>query len=389
MSGRPARWGAALVLVGALALGVLVGPGWARAWVFVRLPPMLFAPMAVPEGHATLSASGCAGCHAEIAEEWAGTRMGQAWMDPVFQADYQREGELYACRTCHTPLYEQQPERVTGLASLRPVRGEGLPNPDFDVSLQAEGVTCVVCHVRDGVVVGSITEVQATHPVKVDPDFGSAALCASCHQAEGPPLSRLKRPVADTVGEWERWRAATGREESCVDCHMPAVERALTAFTPVRQTRSHAVLGGWDDAFVASAIRIDAVARTQDGVSVTITNLAGHNVPTADPMRGIGLVARARVAGVTPASAPHWFERLVQTRTWVESGDTTLLPAETRTIRLRLPGLPISLHAVEIAVVADRLRHADASLRGRFPGESELFRQLVPFQPLAPAPEDP
>ena len=45
----------------------------------------------------------------------------EQFADLIFQADFERERELYACRTCHTPLQEQQPERITGLASLKPV----------------------------------------------------------------------------------------------------------------------------------------------------------------------------------------------------------------------------------------------------------------------------
>lgn len=372
-----------------LVVGGLAVPGMVRAWVFTRLPQPQHAAMAVPTGLSSLSSTGCASCHVEVAREWSESRMAQAWTDPIFQADFERERELYACRTCHTPLQEQQPEHITGLASLKPVTGVGVPNPGYDEALRDEGVTCAACHVREGAVVGTIAGVEAPHAVTVDPTFGSADTCAPCHQAEGPPLSRLIRPVSDTLGEWSHWTEATGRMERCVDCHMPAVERPLTAFSPVRSTRSHRVLGGWDDDFVASAIRVDRVERTPDGVRVTVTNLAGHNVPTADPMRAIGLAASARVGGATLGSAPVWLEREVDTRRWVEGADSTLLPGETRAIPLRLPGLPDSLPAVEIEVRADRLRHADPSIRARFPGESVLVRHRMPLLPTPPPSETP
>jgi hypothetical protein len=365
-----------LVLVAiALALVLVAGPGCLRQYVFSRLPQPVIVEARPPEGLESLATTACAGCHVEIAAEWAGTRMAQAWTDPVFQADFERGGELYACRFCHTPLPQQQPEITTGLSSLRPVTGAGEPNPAFDATLVADGVGCVACHVRDGKVVGSIAGLEAPHATAVDPEFGDAALCASCHQAEAPPFSRVKRPIADTVGEWERWQAATGQTESCVDCHMPSVERALTGFTPKRSTRSHRVLGGWDDAFVASSIRVEAVARTAAGVTVTLTNLAGHNVPTADPMRAIEVVVRlpAESGAVEFRIA---LERVVTDRTYVESKDTTLLPGERRVIIAPFPPEVLSAaSAVVVELVADRLRNAAPEIQAVRPSSSTVFSQ--------------
>ncbi|GDX79491.1 hypothetical protein LBMAG42_13020 [Deltaproteobacteria bacterium] len=352
-------------------------PGCFRQYVFSRLPQPVIAEAATPTGLTSLSTATCAACHVEIAAEWGETLMGRAWTDPVFQADFVRGGELYACRYCHTPLPQQQPERITGLRSLKPVAGQGEPNPNFEPSLLSDGVGCAACHVRAGAVVGSLPDLEPPHGVTVDPGFGDAELCATCHQASAPPFSRMKRPIADTVGEWARWQAATGRTESCVDCHMPAVERALTTWTPARPTRSHRVLGGWDDEFVASAIRVGPVERTAGGVALTLTNLAGHNVPTADPMRALDVVVRLGAAPGAP-EARTTLERVVTDRTYVESRDTTLLPGEARV--LTLPFAEDSLSTADVVVVElvyDRLRNAAPDIQAVRVGSTTVATQTV------------
>ena len=104
----------------------------------------------------------------------------------------------------------------------------------------------------------------------VDPDFASEERCRSCHELGEPPLSNLERPIEDTYAEWEAWKVATGRSESCADCHMPAVERPIALGGPVRRGRTHTFHGAWDDAMVRAAVDI----RVEAG-AVVLTNRAG------------------------------------------------------------------------------------------------------------------
>jgi hypothetical protein len=67
------------------------------------------------------------------------------------------------------------------------------------------------------------------------------------------------------------------------------------------------------------------VARVADGVEVTLENRAGHRFPSADPSRA--LVVRGGGAEVVLA-------RRVPLPKLKDEGDTTLGPAERRTIRL-------------------------------------------------------
>jgi hypothetical protein len=351
---RPSR---IVPLVLAFASLALLGPGCVRTWLFTRLPQPLLDPMeALPEV-GSLSAETCRGCHPEIAAEWEGSRMAQAWTDPVFVADRAENHELYACAYCHTPLVEQRPEVATGLVSLKPIRAATEPNPRFDATLQAEGVTCVACHQREGAMEGP-HEVTAPHPTRVVPD--SDASCATCHQVPEPPLSRLERAISDTSEEHRAWKAATGRTESCADCHMPRVTRPLTPGGVERPSGRHTFPGAWDEGFVRSGLKIGEAAPIGGRLTVTLTNLAGHRFPTSDPARA--LVIRARVGEDVREVV---VARRVRLPALVDEGDTSLLPGETRTLDLG----PVGTEGGAVVSVSwEPLRFASKAVHAAAPG---------------------
>ncbi len=352
----------------AVALAALA-PGCLRAYVFSRLPGPVLGLEPAPAGVGSLSAESCATCHAQIAAEWRSSRMAMAWTDPVFQADFDAQHQPYVCRHCHTPLEQQRPEIVTGLASLKPVRGEGHANPAYDEALRDEGVNCAACHVRDGAVVGPLAGTSAPHAVTVDPGFASVDRCAPCHQSPAPPFTGLTRPLLDVVSEWTEWKRVTGRDESCVDCHMPAVTRPLTAYTPEREGRHHTFRGGWDDALVASAVRLDAATRTPGGIRVVVTNLSGHRLPTSDPMRSLAIRATLVTADGRAPESSVAIDRRVDFPAYRERWDNTLTPGETRTIDLPFAAAELSLATgATVSAWWSRVAHGTPELRALDPG---------------------
>lgn len=354
-----------------LPLVLLSLTGCVKDYLFNHLQQPILAPMTPVTGVGSLSAAACGGCHLDIAEEWRGSHMAQAWSDPVFQADWKESDQLYLCLYCHTPVVDQRPTIATGLASLKPVRGEEVPNPTFDAVLQAEGVTCVTCHLRDGVIVGPLDIKEAPHPIRVDPEFASADRCVSCHEADAPPFTSVRRPVADTHGEWERWQKATGRTETCTDCHMPAIEREIVFMGDVHKGRQHTFRGAWDAEFARSALTVSDVERTASGVSLTLHNLAGHNLPTADPMRAL----RVEVVGNGKVLAATLLERVIRTPAYVEERDTTLLPGESRRISLAVPSGGTGEWTAR--VVFARLLNAAPAVQAAGDGDVELWSAVI------------
>ncbi|MCP4806078.1 MAG: hypothetical protein GY913_06620 [Proteobacteria bacterium] len=238
------------------------------------LPQEPLPPTELASGLASLSAKDCGTCHVAIYDEWSESMMGQAWTDPVFQADFQERDELYVCRHCHTPVTEQQPELTVGIDRVLPsVKTSTVDNPHFQPELVDEGVTCVACHLQDGAIVGPHDDIEA-------PTRGGS----SPSDRPEPPASAATR-CPDTHRELEVWQAATGSSDDCVTCHMPAVDRPLMEGYPSRPGRQHTFAGSWEGDMLRSA-----VAMSLDGGELLVENRAGHNLPTAEPTHVLELV---------------------------------------------------------------------------------------------------
>ncbi len=309
---RHRRWIASISLsIAGAVCAIWLAQRALAAYVWGRLTLPDYPSAQLPAPLTSASAQTCRACHPQQYDDWSASRMGQAMTDPFFLADWADQDHVFVCLSCHAPLPEQQPMVVHGLASLKPLRPLGTDNPRFDPALQREGVTCVVCHLIDGVMVGPDGD-RAPHPTRGDPAFREASRCEPCHQVDIPPLApRLDRPLADTVAEWRRWRAQTGRTETCTDCHMPG--------------RRHTFPGAFDADLLRSGLEVQLDCGAPETIGVTLTNRAGHRFPSADPLRA--LVIRHGDAEIVLA-------RRVPLPRYVDLSDTTLEVSERRTVSL-------------------------------------------------------
>lgn len=148
-----------------LVLGGLYGlssPAWAAP---APLPPQQTGGYAGPEA--------CAGCHADITEQWQVSRHAMAFSSPIFQQNWEEIGSEFRCLECHTTGY----------------------NPNANTYAH-EGVTCEGCHGR----------FQPDHPEERMPIVADAELCATCHKS--------------TTDEWKASQhGQTGIQ--CQSCHDP------------------------------------------------------------------------------------------------------------------------------------------------------------------------
>ncbi len=295
----------------------------------------------------SLSADRCATCHAEIAAEWRTSLMAAATTNPFYRADHAHQHELFLCERCHNPLENQMRDVVDGLASVDPLVGKGHPNPRYDPALEAEGVTCVVCH-ASAEALGEAPAAtmftgeraadapEAPHPVALAAALGEhGGMCQRCHQYD-PPFVGLPRPPADTHAEYDRYRASGGTA-SCLDCHMPMVEGRVANASPPRLRRSHRFLGVRDGAFVAEHVEA-TVEAVPGGVQLVVTNRAGHHVPTADPGRVLAATVTRVSDGQDGPSRTVRFRRDFDPVHLVERYDASLLPLETRRIFVPFAG---------------------------------------------------
>lgn len=312
-----------------------------RARVFRAMEPYAIEVDAELE---SLSAAWCGECHTAIYDEWSRSSMGRARTNAVFVADWEHNGRSELCFKCHAPLLQQQPRRITALEKVEPPLVRGSVNPDYDPVLHDEGVTCVVCHVEDGVIVGppstgakASPKTEAHHAFAKSDRLGSPDQCGTCHQLEEPPFTHMKRPVADVVGEWRRWTQLTGRTDGCPDCHMPQVERSSAKDSPIRNGRHHTFRGGQDAELLREGIEVQLTGDT-DQLQVVLENRSGHNFPTGEPARAVEVAVELTTAsGERLAGRSYWLERRVELPQLRERQDTSLTPAEIRTYRVDVP----------------------------------------------------
>ncbi len=336
-----------------LLLGAVLG---LYAWLSTVKSPVIFglredikqaiAYQPVPNGVDSLSSEACGKCHRAIYEEWKTSIHSQTFKDPFFQAYWRKDKHIWVCLNCHAPLQNQQPMVVSGLRGDRVDRPLTDPNPHFDEALQGEGVTCAVCHVRDGMIHGPFDDSVAPHPTVYDPKFRSTALCYTCHAVPSAKLQFYNGGPCATFLEFE---AGPYKPKGyiCQTCHMPEVERPVAEGGPVRKGRSHFWRGGHDPEQIKRALTV-ALAADQPTLTagkratwtLTLANSgAGHMLPTGDPDRYLQAEFE-----VVDATGRILSSRGMTVRRWIlwwpviyEYDDTRIPPLQSRDVSFSYP----------------------------------------------------
>ncbi len=223
----------------------------------------------------------CGGCHKAEYADWQTTMHKAAWTAPVFQAGFIVE-PLEVCVNCHAPLPEQQAEIAANAAWYTwqdPHTRQG-PEPAKAPEPHAEqGITCAVCHVRDGAVLASHDDDAAPHAIRVEPGLAESTLCASCHQFNSAAVRSTDRgdeivitgePMQTTWSEWARSDAGRGGD-TCQSCHMPGGR--------------HLFRGAHDRDLLRASLAVEATRRG-DLVTFALSSVGtGHDLPTGDLFR--------------------------------------------------------------------------------------------------------
>ncbi|MFO1363516.1 MAG: multiheme c-type cytochrome [Burkholderiales bacterium] len=297
-----------------------------------------------------LRAAACGECHARQFADWQTTMHAAAWTDPYYQRDWVFEGSRQVCNNCHTPLDRQQDARVLGFRDRDKWQPVLASNPDFDRALQQEGVTCLGCHLRDGVIQGPRGSAVAPHPVArfADPN----ELCLRCHVVQGERWDTFYRlppcgTVAEIAGGGAQDAARSGEYRvrdagalGCVQCHMPAAADGA---------RRHAWRGGHDRETVRAALDAQLSIEGESATLVLRNAGAGHFLPTGTPDRHLTVRLRALDAsGGVLRESHHTLARAIMWRPFiVDLRDTRLRADAPQRFTLDLPR---ATHAVEAEV---------------------------------------
>jgi hypothetical protein len=235
-----------------------------------------------PQGLSSLSAKECGKCHEEIYREWSGSMHAKAWVDPYFQVDYAYDGSRQICLNCHTPLENQQENLVLGFKDNDKFKPILKPNPNYDSNLRNEGVTCAVCHIKEGKIIGPFETDNAPHPVITDPEMSSGMKsCEKCHVVYGKRWDTFYWiPPCGTVAEVKK----QGDEPDCIGCHMPEVIRPVAKGSRARKGGKHLFHGGHYPEMVRNALKVEYQKEANIG--------AVHYLPTGTPDRHLTLELR-------------------------------------------------------------------------------------------------
>ena len=297
----------------------------------------------IPEGLTSLSAESCGQCHHEIYEEWKTSIHAHAYEDPFFQAYWKKDKNIWVCLNCHTPLENQQPTLIKEIPRGRVEKAVQEPNPHYDPAYQKEAITCAVCHVRDGVILGPFEDSAAPHPTKFDPNFRTTQVCQRCHNVVSGPAQFYNVGPCGTYAEYEGKFFMQERGFICQSCHMPEIDRPVATDSPIRRGRQHLWRGDHDPDMIQRAVAVQVKAdppdpKPGDEVTFTLTLInagAGHKIPTGDPDRHFTIEfsvedAQKKVLEEQRSTMGRW---ILWQPAIVELYDNRLLPLASREYR--------------------------------------------------------
>ena len=276
----------------------------------------------------------CAQCHVTQFKAWKGSRHARAY-SPGMVGQFASMGHAAGndCLVCHAPLkHEAYANRKDLLASLsllnqHPIGFDAKANMDAPAAtlpLRHAGVTCAVCHIRDGKrfgpprrgsdVVGQLN--GAAHDGFIAKrGFESSSFCASCHQF--PQSYAIQgKPLENTLHEWKQSQFAQ-QGVSCQSCHM--------------MNREHLFRGVHDADMVRSGLTFSTMKHDKSITLSMASTHIGHAFPTYVTPK-VDIHAKAFDAQGHVLQTWQWslIREVYYDDGWKEKRDTRLQSGETR-----------------------------------------------------------
>lgn len=384
-----------ILAIGALILALIWFKGRAGAFSHRAITPLthswdtIIPNQDIPASMTSLNAKACGQCHQEIYQEWTMSTHAHAWTDEQYQAELAKNKDLFVCKNCHLPVQNQQKYITTALYDgdyFKPVQEK---NPRFDASLQHEGITCIACHMNNNTIIGSHSNINSTHPVKMDTDYLSEKLCIACHDAH----EDLADDLVCTFETGKEWRAGpySKKGTNCISCHMPEVERPSATGAISRKGHRHYFPGSGipkikgEKAMMLKSLEFDVIADTASStvkMELIVTNQhAGHKVPTGDPERHIfiqfDLLKNDQIIQSDTFRIGEKWEWWPKAQ---KLSDNNLRPLESRKFEQTYNLKPEKNYSWQVTVTKHRMTkeiHEYHHLSENYPTFIELFRKKI------------
>ncbi len=222
-----------------------LGRHWSRPIPPQGKPPARFTPI-----EASLLPESCGTCHPAQFADWKESiharSMGPGVKGQLVEMLPRDPESALGCHACHAPLAEQQ-EKIRG------GKGGFSSNQAFDATLQAKGLACAGCHVRqherfgppkrDGSLAGELPRDRLPHNgVTRTPAFLRAEFCRDCHQFPPDGFALNGKLLENTYAEWKA--SPFGRSGvQCQECHMPDRRHLWRGIHDAEMVRSGVIVG--------------------------------------------------------------------------------------------------------------------------------------------------
>jgi len=233
---------------------------------------ILIAIVAIPSGcklieslHPELAKRGeefpgskkCGDCHIDIYNEWIESSHSKSYISEEFRVSTNNY-EFKFCLGCHVPKTIFTPLKNSS-ADKAGVDLSMLTNEEILPRLHnlKDGVDCQGCHLTMDCTLAGPHSGISPHPIeKKEELYKRSELCGKCH--------------VDTFEEYLTY-IKDGKDETCQDCHMPAVNRKLIQNEPWQKL--HVRKEGKAHTFSSS----DALRNNQEFIELTFTELNDNN----------------------------------------------------------------------------------------------------------------
>ncbi len=221
------------------------------------LTSMNMHPELVKRGEEFPGSVACGDCHVDIYIEWLGSSHAKSYISEKFKLSTNNY-EFKFCLGCHVP--------ETVLSTLKQgsddkteINVSGLINDEIEPRAHnlEDGVDCLSCHLTMDCTLAGPHDGISPHPIeKKEELYLKSELCGKCH--------------VDTFEEYLNY-IEEGNDETCQDCHMPAIRRKLIQDEPWQKI--HARKDGKAHTFSIQS----ALKKSEDFVKLTFTDIKYNN----------------------------------------------------------------------------------------------------------------
>jgi len=226
----------------------------------------------------------CGECHVDIYNEWMKSLHSKSYTSEEFRVSTNNY-EFKFCIRCHIPesIFASLEDSSENKTESK-LRIDGIEHRDFNLK---DGVDCQSCHLTTDCELSGPHSGISPHPLDQNIElYKRSEICGKCH--------------IDTFEEYLRY-VENDNDETCQDCHMPAVRRKLIQDEPWQKL--HVKKDGKAHTFSV----LSAIENTEDFIELAFAEINSNN----NQITGILEIVNTRVNHSIPTGSYGYREVLL------------------------------------------------------------------------------